>query len=254
MKRETIISIVTYRRPDWAVEVIRSCAEEGVPVWVTANCSSFTESHERAAFEGFQRTHYRVYRPTVNLGAGGGRNLHIQDRPDGSNLFRLDDDWVFRKSGWLKRCIDTMRWQRSAVVMASNDVTPGVAHLRLPDCNGNYLVRGDCVDALGGFYLGFGGTLLDDLEYTRRAVQWAKAIARLPRGIVEFGEPMRDLCAELGGNANGGWLPPWSLFEERCAAIESGSEPLYVPPDGQRVPGWEQRDAGIPDTEREYEW
>ena len=249
-RETTIVSLVTYRRPEWAVEIIRRCLEEpDCEVWVTSNCDGFTSGHEESCGGGDR---LRVWRPGKNLGAGGGRNLHLRDRPLGVPFLRLDDDVLMVRPGWLSRLHKVRMWNRAAVVRISTDVEEGCFYPRRPHANGSYLVSGECADALGGFYLGFGGTVLDDVEYSFRAAVWARE--GCSGGIFEYGEPYEDLCRSRAGGIGGGWLVPEGLFTERASELLSGMSPLFVPYDSPRRPGWVQRDAGLPDREREFDW
>ena len=193
----------------------------------------------------------------ANLGAGGGRNELLRLRLPGEPFIRIDDDWMPKEHGWLAAALAASKGPdgRTAVGLVrvapthkmEKDFTPpakGATQWRLPDCCGPiWLVTGECADALGGFYLGFGATLLDDLEYSRRAVRWQQE--RFPsggRGVLELGWPVRDF-----GNGDGtAWAPPWDLFQARCEGIRRGIIPLGVPL-RQEAPGYEWRRAG-----REY--
>lgn len=198
-----------------------------------------------------------VWRPSRNLGAGGGRNELLRLRLPGEPFVRIDDDWMPKEHGWLAAAQAASKGPdgRTAVGLVrvapthkmERDFTPpakGETQWRLPDCCGPiWLVTGECADALGGFYLGFGATLLDDLEYSRRAVRWQQE--RFPsggRGVLEMGWPVRD----FGNGAGTAWAPPWDLFQARCEAIRRRIAPLGVPLK-QEAPGYEWRRAG-----REY--
>lgn len=206
-----------------------------------------------------------VWRAPTNLGAGVGRNELLRLRVPGEPFVRIDDDWLPREHGWLEAAqriskpnprqplhAGLVRVGPDHKMEQRNPPARGVASWRLPDCCGPiWYVAGECADALGGFYTGFGATLLDDLEYSRRAVEWQRrrtmGSPAVPggAGVVEFGWPVRDLCTDSGVKATG-WNPPWDLFIARCEAMKSADFNLKVPL-AQEAPGAEWRRAG-----REY--
>lgn len=189
-----------------------------------------------------------------NLGGGGGRNELLRLRLPGEPFVRIDDDWLPREHGWLAEASRQLKANPHAGLVRigpdhrMEDRAPpmrGLASWRMPDCCGPlWLVAGECADALGGFYTGFGATLLDDLEYSRRAVEWRRRKApEGPQGVLEIGWPIRDLCTDSGVKCTG-WNPPWDLFEARCRAIRN--MPTLGVPLRQDEPGGEWRRAGRP--------
>lgn len=279
-----LITLVTYNRPRWAAAIVAHLLEEAGgdarivvidngqerPLMRSAYPARFGWSN-RARIIGADESSIRtemaglfhrsgavlVVVPGENVGAGGGRNLVLRWRLPGEPFVRLDDDWLPTRHGWLEYAAGVASGTRSGLVrLGGLEHTEGeraapqdrAPRWRSPDtCGPLWYVTGECADHLGGFYLGFGATLLDDLEYSRRAALYNhRGGGRL--GVVEAGWPMRDLCTENGVGSTP-WNPPWDLFLQRCAKLQTNRRPLFVGYD-QRAPGYAWTDAGRDYKER----
>lgn len=184
-----------------------------------------------------------IWSGTENLGAGVARNRMLRERGPTEPFIRMDDDWLPSEPGWLAfltgLCPDSNLVRlapSSSIEPGRRGLSKGTMRWRLPDtCGPIWCVGGRLADELGFFDTRFGPTLFDDLEYSRRAVQWRRNFMNDQRGILELGWPHRDL-ASLGGRGPSSWNPDWELFKQHCAELEAGA-PLHVTFD-QKPPGW----------------
>lgn len=238
-----LATLVTYERPRWAAAIVQHLLEEpGVDtVAVMDNSSNYGDHQVRSS-------RLVVLDRGKNLGGGLGRNHLLKQRKPGEPFIRIDDDWVPRKHGWVQAALDVIARHRCGVVRLEPQMEQGETHPRPLDGNGPiWVVSGECADALGYFYTGFGKTLLDDLEYARRVVEWGhRRQGRVP-GLLDMGWPIRDFCSETSTPGRP-WLAPKALFLERARQINRRKFNLYVR-FKQQQPGWEQRKAGLSDSE-----
>lgn len=264
-----IITVVTYQRPKMAAEIYRHLVEEMRQCQAHFPCraiifdnggselvNQLIEAGEKFQLvppdrhedlRGLVLRHFQpepfieIWSCAENVGAGVARNMMLRERAQGESFVRMDDDWLPGEHGWLN-VLDARTPTANMVRLAPTDsIEPGRAGLakgqsryRLPDtCGPIWCVGGRTADDLGFFDTRFGPTLFDDLEFSRRVVEYRRR-RRDPRGVLEIGWPHRNL-EELGGRGPSRWNPDWDLFKQHCEALKELQ--LYVPFE-QPEPGW----------------
>lgn len=230
-----IATLVTYRRPVHAARIILGLLDEpGIRLVAVGDNEGLGPRARELLGDALDHPRLILESYGENLGAGGARNRLLRHRLAGEGFIRLDDD-TLPPRGFLDRGLRLIE-RFNALLVRFDAVAPLNPQIRLPDAPGPlWVVSGVAADALGGFYQGFGRTLLDDLEYSRRVVELAHRLHKV--GCIDA--RLANLTLD---EARTRWNPPWDLFIRYCESL-SARESLFVPLDDQ-IPGVEWTRAG----------